>query len=146
MRARITLCAALIVALSAGSGAARTPGVNAPFPVGTAMGSASIDVSSGAWSTFTSDEFTNATGAAPAALSDGQVLVNLVIENTHATGVLYLVLAPSASGAVTERIAIQAGNAYAVPLYGLNVTGISLQGSTANVTGVAIAHFLPAGG
>lgn len=117
-----------------------------PYGYGTRIGVKDLSVDGNTAVDYTSDDFkSTASGAnTAAALSDGLVIVECFVRNSHATQSLTFSYA-SYSGAgpvTTDRITVPAGASISVPAYGLNATHISFDASGASTTGQAVCQFV----
>lgn len=105
-----------------------------------------IDLSQGTTPTvFTSASLKDMTSVADtaAALAASLRYTSCQVRNTHASQVLYFTAGSvGASAATTNRLAIPAGAAQYIPLYGLYPTSVSLDASGAATTGQLYCCFV----
>lgn len=108
--------------------AAQAP--NKPAVVGTAFGS--ILVSQGAsWTDIARADWAS---TSPYSIPTTARMVELLVKNTHASQAIFVVLRANAGEATPNAIYIGPGAAQSIPVWGMNVSTISVQGAGAATT------------
>lgn len=101
-----------------------------PPVVGTALGS--ILVSQGAsWTDIARADWAS---TSPYSIPSTAKMVELVVKNTHASQALFVLLRANAGEATPNAIYIGPGAAQTLPVWGMNVSTISVQGAGAATT------------
>lgn len=109
---------------------ARAQAPSKPAVIGTALGS--ILVSQGAsWTDIARADWAS---TSPYSIPSTARMVELTVKNTHATQALFVLLRANAGEATPNAIYVGPGAAQTLPVWGMNVSTISVQGAGAATT------------